>query len=122
MTNQSNSTHSNILLKNTDSDIAIALNFTTPPKVAHAEENQAANKSSTRKSSSIILDNERYIDEKYVTSNLKQELYSAIFWHGNVVAKAIWEECTATLKEQIDFLKNKVIFFWETISAKKMNW
>ena len=79
MSNQSNSTHSNILLKNIDNDIAIALNFTTPPKVAHTEENQAANKSSTRKSSSIILGTERYIDEKYVTSNLKQELYSAIF-------------------------------------------
>ena len=74
MSNQSNSTDSKILLKNIDSDIAIALNFTTPSKVAHAKGNQVANKSSTRRSSSIILDIERYIDEKYVTSNLKREL------------------------------------------------
>ena len=51
MVDQSNSTYSNMLLENTDRDITIALNFTTPPNATKAEENQAVNKLSTRKSS-----------------------------------------------------------------------
>ena len=38
MGDQSNSTYSNILLENIYSDIPIALNFTTPPKVTQAED------------------------------------------------------------------------------------
>ena len=38
MGDQSNSTYSNILLENIESDIPIALNFTTPPKVTQAED------------------------------------------------------------------------------------
>ena len=67
MGDQSNSTYSNILLENIDSDIPIALNFTTPPKVTQAEDNQVANELSTKESSSIISDT-----EGYVTTNLKQ--------------------------------------------------
>ena len=55
MVDQSNSTYSNILLENTDRDITIALNFTTPPNVTKAEENQAVNKLPARKSSFQIL-------------------------------------------------------------------
>ena len=43
MGDQSNSTYINILLENKDSDIPIALNFTTPPKVTQAEDNQVPN-------------------------------------------------------------------------------
>ena len=61
MGDQSNSTYSNILLENIDSDIAIALNFTTPPKVTQSEDNQVANELSTKESSLIISDTERYV-------------------------------------------------------------
>ena len=44
MGDQSDSTYSNILLENIDSDIPIALNFTTSPKITLAEDSQAANK------------------------------------------------------------------------------
>ena len=74
MSDQSNSTCSNILLKIIHSDIPIALGFTTPPKVPQPQKNQATNKLSTRKSLWIILDTERNIYEKYVTAKLKQEL------------------------------------------------
>ena len=74
ISDQSNSTYSTILLENIDSDIPIALNFTTPTKVTQAKDNQAANKLSTKKSSSIISGTERYLDEKYVAKNLNQEL------------------------------------------------
>ena len=94
MGDQSDSTYSNILLENIDSDIPIALNFTTSPKITLAEDSQAANKLSTKKSSFIISGTERYIDDKYVTANLKQELLWEIqphFYHYNVVAVAMWE-------------------------------
>ena len=55
MGDQSNSTYSNILLENIDSHIAIALNFTTPPKITQAEDGQAANKLSTKKSWQLII-------------------------------------------------------------------
>ena len=84
MGDQSNSTYNNVLLENIDSDIPIALTFTTPRKVTQAEDNQVENELSTKESSSIISDTERY-----VTTNLKQEL--AIFHHYNVVAITTWE-------------------------------
>ena len=60
MNDQSSSTYSNILLGNIDSsNITIALNFTTLPKVTQVEDNQVANKSSNNKSSSIISDTKR---------------------------------------------------------------
>ena len=43
MGDQSNSIYINILLENKDNDIPIALNFTTPPKVTQAEDNQVPN-------------------------------------------------------------------------------
>ena len=94
MDDQSDSTYSNILLENIDSDIPIALNFTTSPKITLTKDSQAANKLSTKKSSLIISGTERYIDDKYVTANLKQELLWEIlphFHHYNVVAVAMWE-------------------------------
>ena len=108
MGDQSNSTYSNILLENIGSDIPIALNFTTPPKVTQAEGNQVANELSTKKSSSIISDNERY-----VTTNLKQELLCKIQRHFSSLQcsrDSYVGEYIATLKEQIDFLKNEVFF------------
>ena len=81
MGDQSDSTYSNNLLENLDSDILIALNFTTSPKITLAEDSQAANKLSTKKSSLIISHTERYIDDKYVTTNLKQELLCEIQPH-----------------------------------------
>ena len=108
MGDQSNFTYSNILLENIESDIPIALNFTTPPKVTQAEDNQVANELSTKESLSINSDTERY-----VTTSLKQELLCEIQCHfsslecsrDNYVGEYI-----ATLKEQIDFLKNEVFF------------
>ena len=94
MGDQSDSTYSNILLENIDSDIPIALNFTTSPKITLTKDSQAANKLSTKKSSLIISGTERYIDDKYVTANLKQELLWEIlphFHHYNVVAVAMWD-------------------------------
>ena len=41
---QSNSTYSNILVENIDSDIPITLNFTTLPKVTQTEDNHASYK------------------------------------------------------------------------------
>ena len=76
MGDQSNSPYSNILLENIDSDIPIALNFTTPPKVIQPADNQVANELSTKESSSIISDTERY-----VKTNLKQELSCKIQCH-----------------------------------------
>ena len=118
MGDQSNSTYSNILLENMDSDIPIVLNFTTPPKVTQAQDNQVANELSTKKSSSIISDTERY-----VTTNLKEELLCEMQHHFSSLQcsrDSCMGEYIATLKEQIDFLKNEV-FFREKISAKKMN-
>lgn len=93
MGDQSDTTYSNILLENVDSDIPIALNFTTPPKVTQAKENQAADELSNRKSSSIISGTGRYTDEKYDTINLRQLLceISAVFRHCDVVAIALYE-------------------------------
>ena len=108
MDDQSNSTYSNILLENIDSDIPIALNFTTPPKVTQAEDNQVANELSTKKSSSIISDTERY-----VTTNLKHELLCEIQRHYSSLqcsCDSYLGEYIPTLKEQIDFLKNEVFF------------
>ena len=60
MNDQSSSTYSNILLGNIDSsNITIALNFTALSKVTQVEDNQAANKSSNNKSSSIISGTKR---------------------------------------------------------------
>ena len=117
MGDQSNSTYSNIVLENVDSYIPIALNFTTPPKVTQAEDNQVANKLSTKKSSSIISDTERY-----VTTNLKQALLFEIQHHFSSLQcsrDSYVGEYIATLKEQIDFLKNEVFFFEKRSQRKK---
>ena len=95
---KSNSTYSSIVLENINSDIPIALNLTASPKVKQAEENQAANKLSTKKNSSFIPDTGRYIDEKYDRTNLKQENKK-------------------TIKEVIDFLKSEV--YLREVSEKK---
>ena len=59
MGDQSDSTYSNILLENIDSDIPIALNFTASTKITLTKDSQAANKLSTKKSSLIISGTER---------------------------------------------------------------
>ena len=60
-----------MLLESRDIDIPIALNFTTPPKFTQAKDNQAANKSSNKKSSSIISDTERYALMKNMSQKFK---------------------------------------------------
>ena len=111
MGDQSNSTYSNILLKNKNSHnyIPIALNFTTPRKVIQAENNQVTNKLSTKTSSSIISDTERY-----ATTNLKQELLCEIQRYFSSLLQCSRDryvgEYIATLKELIDFLKNEFFF------------
>ena len=94
------------LYENIDSDIPIALNFTTPSKVTQAEDDQVANELSTKKISSIIPDTERY-----VTKNLKQELLCEIQRHFSSLQcsrDSYVGEYMATLKEQIDCFKNEV--------------
>ena len=70
-----------------------------------------ANTLSSKKSSSIISDTERYIDEKYFATNLKQELLCEMQRHFlslQCSRDSYAGEYIATLKEQLDFLKNQV--------------
>ena len=107
MGDQSNSKCSNILSESRGRDIPIALNFAhplLPLKVTQAEDNQVANK-------------------LYVTKKLKQELLCKIqrqFSPLQCSGESYVGKYTASLKEQIDFLKNE-IFFGIKISAKNMS-
>ena len=114
MGDQSDSTYSNILLENIDSDIPIALNFTASTKITLTKDSQAANKLSTKKSSLIISGTERYIDDK-CHSKLKTRTVmgdTAPFSSLQCSRGSYVGEYIATLKEQTDFLKNEVFFFF----------
>ena len=120
MGDQSGFTYSSILLEIIASDILIALNVTTLLKVTQTEDNQAANKLSTKNSSSIFLDTERYIDEEYVTKNLKKELFcetQRYFSLSQGICDSYVREYIATLKE---FLKNEVSFLRRDLNEKKL--
>ena len=93
-------------------------NFTTPIKVTQAEDNQVVKIFSTKKSSSVISDTERYINEKYVTTNLKQELLCEIQRHFSSLQYSR-ESYVGESIAQIDFLKNEVFFFNKIFQRKK---
>ena len=83
--------------------------FTTPIKVTQVEDNQVVKIFSTKKSSSVISDTERYINQKYVTTNLKQELLCEIQRHFSSLQYSR-ERYVGESIAQIDFLKNEVFF------------
>ena len=83
--------------------------FTTPIKVTQAEDNQLVNIFSTKKSSSVISDTERYINEKYVTTNLTQELLCEIQRHFSSLQYSRASYVAESIA-QIDFLKSEVFF------------
>ena len=87
--------------------------FTTPIKVTQAEDNQVVKIFSTKKSTS-----ERYINEKYVTTNLKQELLCEIQRHFSSLQYSR-ESYVGESIAQIDFLKNEVFFFNKIFQRKK---
>ena len=91
--------------------------FTTPIKVTQAEDNQVVKIFSTKKSSSVISDTERYINEKYVTTNLKQELLCEIQRHFSSLQYSR-ESYVGEPIAQIDFLKNEVFFLTKYFSEK----
>ena len=91
--------------------------FTTPIKVTQAEDNQVVNIFSTKKSSSVISDTERYINEKYVTTNLKQKLLCEIQRHFSSLQYSRASYVAESIA-QIDFLKNEVFFLTKYLSEK----
>ena len=91
--------------------------FTTPIKVTQAEDNQVVNIFSTKKSSSVISDTERYINQKYVTTNLKQELLCEIQRHFSSLQYSRASYVAESIA-QIDFLKNEVFFLTKYLSEK----
>ena len=92
--------------------------FTTPIKVTQAEDNQVVKIFSTKKSSSVISDTERYINEKYVTTNLTQELLCEIQRHFSSLQYSRASYVAESIA-QIDFLKNEVFFFNKIFQRKK---
>ena len=86
--------------------------FTTPIKVTQAEDNQVVKIFSTKKSTS-----ERYINEKYVTTNLKQELLCEIQRHFSSLQYS-HESYVGESIAQIDFLKNEVFLLTKYFSEK----